>query len=144
MKVIVLSGAAFASVASFYSAVLGLLFTAALPVAFAFYGIAGSRTRGIDPLNDLPNAVRVGFGAIGGYLFAIPLGFVTVTMGALFILTGLLLNDEYQRRTLDSLESGRRGGSIAVLGIDGSGKSSHSRELVGWFSARGYLSLIHI
>ena len=140
MKITAVSVCAVSLAISLFTSAFGLLFAATFTLAFAFYGMVGSRTKGIDPLNDLPNAVRVGFAALGGYLLAIPYSFIVVVLGILFVATGLLLNDEYQRRTLDSFRSGRRGGSIAVLGIDGSGKSTHSAKLVEWFASRGYIS----
>ena len=64
--------------------------------------------------------------------------FVFPALGLLLLLGGLSLNDEYQRRALYSLRVGRKGGSIAFLGIDGSGKSSHSAVTSGWLQGRGY------
>jgi thymidylate kinase len=40
---------------------------------------------------------------------------------------------------MESARLGRRGGSVALLGIDGSGKSTHASELETWFKKRGYL-----
>jgi thymidylate kinase len=45
----------------------------------------------------------------------------------------------YLSNLLESARSGRRGGSVALLGIDGSGKSTHATELESWFKGRGYL-----
>lgn len=45
----------------------------------------------------------------------------------------------YLSNLLESARSGRRGGSVALLGIDGSGKSTHATELESWFRDRGYL-----
>ncbi|MGD0476644.1 MAG: hypothetical protein ABSB29_00570 [Nitrososphaerales archaeon] len=44
----------------------------------------------------------------------------------------------YLRNLFQSARSGRRGGSVALLGIDGSGKTAHALELVSWFKDRGY------
>lgn len=45
----------------------------------------------------------------------------------------------YLSNLFESVRSGRRGGSVALLGIDGSGKSTHASELEAWFKDRGYL-----
>jgi len=45
---------------------------------------------------------------------------------------------KYLTNLFDSGRSGRRGGSVALLGIDGSGKSTHASELEAWFNERGY------
>jgi thymidylate kinase len=140
MKITVVSVAAISLAASLRSSELGILFAVASTIAFALYGTWRSRIKKSDSLNDLPNAVRVAFGVFGGYLLSLPSGFVVIVLGIFCISAGVLLNDEYQRRTLDSLRRGRRGGSIVLLGIDGSGKSTHTSKLVDWFAARGYFS----
>ncbi len=142
MKITVVLVAAISFAVSLVSTEVGFLFAVALTVAFALYGIWQSRIKGSDSLNDLPNAVRVGFGSFGGSILSIQNVFAIIVLGVFFISAGVLLNDEYQRRTLDSLRQGRRGGSIALLGIDGSGKSTHSARLVEWFAARGYFSTL--
>jgi thymidylate kinase len=45
----------------------------------------------------------------------------------------------YLSNLFESVRSGRRGGSVVLLGIDGSGKSTHASELESWFKDRGYL-----
>ena len=134
-----------AALVAVLNAALLLLFHAYAPLfvfaSFALYlvyGVARSASKRIDLLNDVPNAFRVLLAAASPVLaVAVPQPFGTaaavISFGA-----ALLLNDEYQRRTLDSLRKGRSGGSIALLGIDGSGKSTHAEELEGWFRARGY------
>jgi thymidylate kinase len=49
------------------------------------------------------------------------------------------MKSAYLSNVLESARSGRRGGSVALLGIDGSGKSTHASELESWFKNRGYL-----
>lgn len=116
----------------------GPLFVAASFAIYLVFGIARSAARRLDPLNDVPNAFRVLLAAASPFLAQAllqPFG-----AGAAFLTFGasLFLNDEYQRRTLDSVRKGRSGGSVALLGIDGSGKSTHAQELQGWFRGRGY------
>jgi dTMP kinase len=123
-------GAAFPTVAIF------LPFAFAL--AFAAYGVGASASRRLDLLNDLPNALRVFLASLGGYLMTLDRVFVFPSLGILLLLGGIFLNDEFQRRTLHSLRTGKKGGSIALLGIDGSGKSSHSTVTSGWLERRGY------
>jgi len=105
---------------------------------FLVYGILASLARRLDPLNDVPNAVRVLMASSGAYLFAGHSNFVALSLAVALFVGSILLNDEYQRRTLDSLRRGRRGGAVALLGIDGSGKSTHTAKLEAWFKSRGY------
>jgi thymidylate kinase len=109
-----------------------------LAVAFGAYGLARSRSRHLDPLNDAPNAFRVFLASLGGYLITVDRAFVFPSVGVLLLVGSVYLNDEFQRRTIDSVRRGRRGGSVALLGIDGSGKSSHSTVTSGWLERRGY------
>jgi len=115
-----------------------VLFVLALVLLYLAQGIVGSASRKLDPLNDVPNAFRVLFAAASPALAVwLPQPFGAAT-GALSFGSALLLNDEYQRRTLASLRTGRSGGSVALLGIDGSGKSTHAEKLEVWFRGRGY------
>jgi thymidylate kinase len=107
-------------------------------LAFGAYGLARSASRHLDPLNDAPNALRVFLASLGGYFVTLDGAFIFPSAGVLLLLASVYLNDEYQRRMIDSLRRGRRGGSIALLGIDGSGKSSHSTVTSGWLEGRGY------
>jgi dTMP kinase len=116
----------------------GLLFPFAATIVFSAYGFAKSLSRSLDPLNDVPNAFRVFLSSIGGVLIATPGGFLNPSVALMLLLGGLLLNDEYQRRTIDSIRRGRHGGTVAFLGIDGSGKSSHAAATKDWLKDRGY------
>jgi thymidylate kinase len=139
------------SVAFFFATlVLSLLFRTpayllpALPflfgVAFAAYGVAKStRSAHLNPLNDLPNAFRVFLASSGGYLVTLASTFLLPSIGILLLGGALYLNDEFQRRALRALRTGTKGGSIAFLGIDGSGKSSHSSVTGAWLRQRGYV-----
>jgi dTMP kinase len=106
--------------------------------AFGAYGIARSFAKHLDPLNDIPNAFRVFLACLGGYLLTLTRGYVFPSAGILLLIGALYLNDEFQRRALYATRTGRKGGSIALLGIDGSGKSSHSTVTGEWLEARGY------
>ena len=117
---------------------LALFLPFLLALAFGVYGLARSRSRHLDMLNDLPNAFRVFLASFGGYLITIDSVFVFPSVGILLLVCSVYLNDEFQRRTIDSVRRGRRGGSVALLGIDGSGKSSHSTVTSGWLEGRGY------
>ncbi len=107
-------------------------------VAFAAYGVARSLAKRLDPLNDVPNALRVFLASLGGYFMTQARVFVFPAAGLLLLAGALFLNDEFQRRALYALRKGRRGGSVALLGIDGSGKSSHSTATGRWLEQRGY------
>jgi thymidylate kinase len=107
-------------------------------MVYLAYGFAKSLSKGLDPFNDVPNAVRIALGVAGGYVFVKGSSFVLPSLGIFLVVAGVFLNDEYQRRTLYSLRKGRRGGSVALLGIDGSGKSTHSAELEAWMRRSGY------
>jgi len=106
--------------------------------AFGAYGIARSLAKHLDPLNDIPNAFRVFLASLGGFLFTLTRVFIFPSAGILLFVCALYLNDEFQRRALYAMRTGRKGGSIALLGIDGSGKSSHSTVTGKWLQDRGY------
>jgi len=107
-------------------------------VAFGAYGVAVSLGKHIDPLNDVPNALRVFLASLGGYFMTLTQVFIFPSVGVLLLVSALYLNDEFQRRALYALRTGKRGGSVALLGIDGSGKSSHSEVTGRWLEERGY------
>ncbi len=115
-----------------------VLFILASFLGFLLFGIGRSMSLRLDPLNDVPNAFRVLLAAAAPFLaLAVPQPF-GLAFGLLSLAGSLLLNDEYQRRTFDSVRKRRSGGSVALLGIDGSGKSTHAEQLEDWFKARGY------
>jgi len=120
----------------------GLLFAVFFGSAFCAYGVAVSFARHLDPLNDVPNALRVFLASVGGWLFTVTKVFVFPASGLLLLAGALYLNDEFQRRVLHAVRTGRKGGSIALLGIDGSGKSSHSTVTGRWLESRGYTSIV--
>ncbi len=117
---------------------LSLPFSLLLVLGYSAYGVLRSNSRSLDYLNDLPNALRVALAAAGGQLMASSLNFLLPSLGILFVVVALYLNDEFQRRALRAIIEGRRGGSVALLGIDGSGKSTHAARLEKWFLSRGY------
>jgi len=125
-------------VLSFLLPGVAVLIPLVFALAFGAYGLARSTSRHLDPLNDAPNALRVFLASLGGYFVTLDRAFIFPSAGILLLLGSVYLNDEYQRRTIDSLRRGRRGGSVALLGIDGSGKSSHSTVTSGWLESRGY------
>src|SRR5205823_5626285 len=102
------------------------------------YGIARSLVKHLEPLNDVPNALRVFLASLGGVFMTQAQVFVFPSSGILLLTGALYLNDEFQRRAFHSLRAGRHGGSIAFLGIDGSGKSSHAIVTGKWLEERGY------
>lgn len=120
----------------------GAVFPLVFSLVFALYGIVKSVRNKINPLNDVPNAFRVLLAAVGGGLIALTGTFILPSAGILLIFASLLLNDEFQRRTIDSIRKGRAGGSVALLGIDGSGKSSHASLTRRWLEERGYRSIL--
>ncbi len=120
----------------------GAVFPPVFSAIFALYGIVKSVRKKINPLNDVPNAFRVLLAAVGGRSIALTGTFILPSAGVLVIFASVLLNDEFQRRTADSIRKGRAGGSIALLGIDGSGKSSHASLTQRWLEERGYRSIL--
>jgi thymidylate kinase len=118
--------------------VAGLLFPVFFGATFGAYGIAMSSVNRRDPLNDVPNALRVFLASLGGYFATLTRAFLLPSAGVLLLVGALYLNDEFQRRALSSLRAGKKGGTIALLGIDGSGKSSHSMFVARWLEGRGY------
>jgi thymidylate kinase len=116
----------------------GILLPIFFGATFGAYGIAASFAKHLDPLNDVPNALRVFLASLGGLLITLTGNFVLPSAGLLLLLGALLLNDEFQRRALHAWRTGKKGGSIAFLGIDGSGKSTHSTATGRWLQERGY------
>lgn len=138
MKLIVTAVAVFVGVLNLLLPWAGPIVVLAAFGTYLLLGIARSSSRGLDPLNDVPNAFRVLLAALSPTLaFAASPPWGAYAAGLAF-LAAVLLNDEYQRRALDSFRKGRVGGSVALLGIDGSGKSTHAAELENWFRSRGY------
>jgi dTMP kinase len=116
----------------------GLVLPVFFGAAFGAYGIAKSLVQRLEPLNDVPNAFRVFLASLGGFFLVQTRVFVFPSAGILLLMGALYLNDEFQRRALYALRTGRRGGSIALLGIDGSGKSSHAVVTGKWLEGNGY------
>ncbi len=138
MKLVSLAFFAATLLLSLLVASAGALLPLFFGAAFAAYGIAMSFANHLDPLNDLPNALRVFLASLGGYLVTLTRAFIYPSAGILLLVCALYLNDEFQRRALEAMGSRRRGGSVAFLGIDGSGKSSHSKATGRWLEERGY------
>jgi len=107
-------------------------------VLFGVYGMARSSMAHIKLLNDAPNALRVLLASLGGLLFVSRGSFLAPSLGILLLFGAVYLNDEYQRRAIRAFTTGTRGGSFALLGIDGSGKSTHSVATGDWLRRRGY------
>ncbi|HUH99694.1 MAG TPA: hypothetical protein VLY65_01500, partial [Nitrososphaerales archaeon] len=60
------------------------------------------------------------------------------------LFVAVYLNDEFQRRAVYAQRVGMKGGTVALLGIDGAGKSSHSTVTGKWLESRGYrYSVMH-
>lgn len=116
----------------------GVLVPVFFGAAFGAYGVAASFVKRLDPLNDVPNALRVFLASLGGFFVTLTGAFVLPSAGILLLAGALFLNDEFQRRALRALRLGETGGSVAFLGIDGSGKSSHSTVTGRWLEERGY------
>lgn len=114
-----------------------------IPITFFFihlvYGILKSHVNSRKLLNEVPNSLRILLASISGVLFY-KKEFLSISLAFFFFLGAILLNDEYQRRAFDSLLKGRRGGSLVFLGIDGSGKTTHSIWSEEWLRGRGYFT----
>ncbi len=138
MKLTVLALAIASFTVSMVIPYVALPFLIGLVVVYAIYGLAQSRFRGLSVLNDLPNAFRVALATVAGFLLASPSNFLFPSFGIFLLPLSIYLNDEYQRRAFRNLMAGGRGGSIALIGIDGSGKSTHAAALEKWFLSKGY------
>jgi dTMP kinase len=117
---------------------IAIAFPFIIAVAFGIYGVLRSALGHLDLLNDVPNALRVFLAALAGYFMTLDRVYLFPALGLLLLITSIYLNDEFQRRALYSMRTGRKGGSFALLGIDGSGKSSHSATTSEWLQRRGY------
>lgn len=138
MKLLLVLFATASGAISYFSAFYGFAFAIAFSAVFFAYGVVKSVIGAIDPLNDVPNGLRVLLATIGGSLVLRATTFILPSTGIVLVVTAVLLNDEFQRLVLHSLVSGKRGGAVAFLGIDGSGKSAHAQATKKWFETRGY------
>jgi thymidylate kinase len=138
MKLVSLAFFLVDAVVSLRVPVAGVFLPVFFGAAFGAYGIIVSMANHLDPLNDVPNALRVFLASLGGYLVTVTTAFLFPSLGVMLLFSALYLNDEFQRKAFRALRTGTRGGSVALLGIDGSGKSSHSLFIGRWLEARGY------
>jgi thymidylate kinase len=138
MKALLIPLAVASAAISYFSILYGFAFAIAFSVVFFAYGIAKSLVRGIDPLNDVPNGLRVLLGTVGGCLIPYARTFILPSVGILLVIAAVLLNDEFQRLAFHAVTTGIRGGTVVFLGIDGSGKSTHAEATRRWLETRGY------
>lgn len=138
MKAVVATVAGLSFITGSLFAGFGYWFAPVVAAVFLVCGVLRSLQKGLNPLNDVPNALRVFLASVSGLLFALSRAFFGLSLAFVALAAAFLLNDEYQRRALDSLKRGRRGGAVALLGIDGSGKSTHAEALEAWVRERGY------
>ena len=138
MKETAVAIASFSLLLSLLRPAWGLPFVLALTLAYAAWGVWKSAARHLDPLNDVPNALRVLLASLGGFLISQRADFVPPSMGIVAVALSVFLNDEYQRRAFRAYTTGRKGGTVVLLGIDGSGKSTHADALKSWFERKGY------
>jgi len=87
--------------------------------------------RRISYYNDFPNVLRVFFGSLGGVLLGSH-GLFDVIFGLLFVLLGIFANDEAMRRVY------RNKGVVVLSGIDGTGKSTHAKNICEWLRRNGF------
>jgi thymidylate kinase len=138
MKVVTSAFLLVSVVVSFALPRIALLFPFVFAAGFAAYGMARSKSSRLNPLNDLPNALRVFLACLGGFFLTLDRVFIFPALGIFLFSAAFFLNDEYQRMALHSITHGRKGGSVALLGIDGSGKSTHAKASGEWLRGRGY------
>ena len=138
MKETAVAIASFSLLLSLLRPAWGLPFVLALTLAYAAWGVWKSAARHLDPLNDVPNALRVLLASLGGFLISQRADFVPPSLGIVAVALSVFLNDEYQRRAFRAYTTGRKGGTVVLLGIDGSGKSTHADALKSWFEQKGY------
>jgi thymidylate kinase len=100
------------------------------PIIFGVIVTIRSGRKGISYLNELPNVLRVVFASIGAVLVGFFSPF-SVVIGSLFVLLGVLANDEAMRGLY------RQKGVIVLTGIDATGKSTHARRISSWLRSRG-------
>jgi len=106
-------------------------------IAYTLYGFSKSKRLRVNILNDLPNTFRLTLSFIGGYIITMSLNVDKIFIGLALYICSLFLNDEELRKLYRKLFP-KGGFSLALLGIDGSGKSTHARELVKWLMSEGY------
>ncbi len=119
-----------------------LLDLAASLIAASLYlawGIRRSSRLGIHALNEAPNAFRLWAAILGGLLAGSGIKGVevfSIVTGMLLLALSLLLNDEDMRRWYRLLFP-KGGFMLVLLGIDGSGKSTHMKRILELYRRLG-------
>jgi len=132
MKVVVVLFSIFTLTVSRCIAVSKLLWIFVLPAVFcALTTYVNKYKRRISYYNDFPNVLRVFFGCLGGVLLE-SYSLFAVASGLLLVLLGVFANDEPMRRVY------RNKGVIVLSGIDGTGKSTHAKNICGWLRRNGF------
>jgi len=116
-----------------------VLLAAIVSIIYLLWGCRRAITLGCHPLNEGPNALRLFMGILGGFITGY--GFtwhntLSIVLGVLLILSSIVFNDETARRLYRRLFP-HGGFSLALLGIDGSGKSTYSREIAKLYKNYG-------
>jgi len=132
MKVLVLVFALLSFLLCRFLAVSKLLVILALPGGFLVVTTLLNKYRYRRAYyNDFPNVLRVFLGVLGGVLIDFFPSLALTGLGVLAVVAGLLANDEAIRRVY------RGRGVIVLSGIDGTGKSTHARNIYQWLKRRG-------
>jgi len=131
MKIIVMLLSILTLILSRWFVVPNFFWIFVFPIVFCVITVYINKyKRRISYYNDFPNVLRVFFGCLGGVLLSF-YDIFRVILGLLFVLFGILANDEAMRRVY------RNRGLIVLSGIDGTGKSTHAENIRSWLEQNG-------
>ena len=125
-----------------YSILNYILFSLLLSIVYMGLGVLKAKKLKVHPLNEGPNALRLFLAILGGFI----LGDVYLTnmllverviFAFLLLCISLLLNDEWMRKEIRRIFP-KWGFVLALLGIDGSGKSTYSYFFKKIFEENGF------
>jgi len=131
MKIIVMLLSILTLILSRWFVVPNFFWIFVFPIVFCVITVYINKyKRRISYYNDFPNVLRVFSGCLGGVLLSF-YDIFRVILGLLFVLFGILANDEAMRRVY------RNRGLIVLSGIDGTGKSTHAKKIAYWLRQKG-------
>jgi thymidylate kinase len=130
---IVLAALAF----SILSPAFGIVLASVLMLSFATRGGVNGAARENPHFGSLSYVFPLFLAPVGGSLWSTDGRFLLPAAYAASVVTSAVPNGKRQGGVFAASRE-RGGGTVALLGIDGSGKSSHSEPVRQWFERRGY------
>ncbi len=124
---------------------LWLMLSIIVVAGYLAWGVRKSLRLGVHPLNEAPNTLRLFAAVFGGTLTGIGArepSPCSIAVGLALLALALLLNDEDMRYWYRRMLPGR-GFMLVLLGIDGSGKTTHMRRILELYRKLGLRVVEH-